>query len=398
MLFNFRLFFRLTYLTLFRHRAVFGRLTPKRIKRLIFWYTVLPLHHLLTALAILLDEVFFPAYHQQKIERPIFILSNFRSGSTLLHRLLAQDEANFTAMQTWEIYLAPSITQRVVIKALAAFDRRWLGGICNRWLDRLEQRLLGSLPMHRMGLHLVDEDEGILIHNWTSTFLVFVFPDIKSFQPYFYFDQQLPEREKRLAMTFYQKCIQRHVYYHGGKRYVAKSPAFCVKLETMRQYFPDACFIYLARNPVDMLASKTNYFAFCWSYFNDLEPYPFRDFLLAFTRHWYLYPLEYLSRISPDRYLVIKYRQLTSELQQVVGQLYHQFDLAIDRRFSDILVEAAERNRQYASHNRYSLKQMDYTPEQVYDNYRRIFERFGFSLNGKAMLGEAVADALIDIE
>ena len=398
MLFNIGLFIRLNFLVLFRHREVFGPLTPKRLKRLFFWYTVMPLLHILTSLGFLLDDLFFPAYRQQKVERPIFILSNFRSGSTLLHRLLARDEANFTAMKTWEIYLAPSITQRVVVRALAAFDHRWLGGLGNRWVTRLDQKVLGGLPMHRMGLHLVDEDEGILIHNWTSTFLVFVFPHVKAFRPFFFFDDELNQREKQITMSFYKKCIQRHVYFHGGKQYIAKSPSFSVKLDTLLEYFPDADFIYLARNPVDMVASKTHFFAFCWDYFNDLEAYPFRKFILEFTRHWYLYPLEYLSHINGDRWQVIKYNQLTGALDQVVEGLYRQFDLTIDQKFAEILRDEAERSMKYVSRNRYSLNQMDYTPEQVYENYREIFERFDFSLNGKAMLAEPVADALIDIE
>lgn len=398
MLFNLRLFIDLTFKVIFRHRAVFGPLTSRRVKRLIFWYTVMPLHHLITWICFLLDNLFFPAYRHQKVEKPIFILSNFRSGSTLLHRLLAQDEETFTATRTWEIYLAPSILQRVIIRGVARFDRKLLGGWLNRKMERLDYNVLGRLPMHRMGLHLVDEDEGWFIHNWTSIFLVFVFPDIHSFKPYFYFDTQLNPRQKHQAMRFYQACIKRHVYFHGGKRYVAKSPAFSVKLETLLEYFPEARFIYLARNPVDMVASKTNYFAFCWQYFNDLEPYPFRDFLLNFTRHWYLYPLTVFERLPKEQYLVFKYGQLTQNLDAVVHDIYEQFDLQITPSFASTLKGAVESANQYVSKHRYSLAEMDYSPELVYENYREIFEQFGFSLNGKAMVGEPVADALMDVE
>lgn len=398
MLFNLKLFFELTSKTIFRHREVFGPLTPKRVKRLIFWYTVMPLHHLLTWLCLALDNLFFPAYRRQQVEKPVFIISNFRSGSTLLHRLLAQDEDNFTATRTWEIYLAPSILQRVAFRAVSRFDRRWLGGRLNRQVDQLDYNVLGKLPMHRMGLHLVDEDEGLFIHNWTSIFLVFVFPDIPTFEPYFFFDSQLNPKQKQRVMRFYQACIKRHVYFHGGKRYVAKSPAFSVKIDTLLQYFPDARFIYLARNPVDMVASKTNYFAFCWQYFNDLETYPFRDFLLRFTRHWYLYPLTVLDRLPQEQYMVLKYTQLTKELDSVVHDIYNQFGLPITPAFAAALKDTVESASRYVSQHRYSLADMDYTPEQVYQNYREIFDKFGFSLNGKALVGKPVEEALADVE
>ena len=346
MLFNFKLFTELTTKAFFRHRAEYGPLTPKRVKRLIFWYTVMPLHHLITWVCFGLDNLFFPAFRRQEVEKPLFILSNFRSGSTLLHRLLSQDENNFTATRTWEIYLAPSITQRVFIRAVARFDRRFLGGRLNHMMDKLEARVLGTIPMHRMGLHLVDEDEGLFIHNWTSIFLIFVFPNIQALEPYFYFDTQLTPRQKQQAMRYYQGCIKRHVYFHGGKRYVAKSPAFSVKIDTLLQYFPDAQFIYLARNPVDMVASKTNYFAFCWQYFNDLETYPFQDFLLKFTRHWYLYPLSVLEKLPQEQYLIFKYGQLTKKLGTVVEDIYQHFGLPITPAFSCILQEKMGKRQQ----------------------------------------------------
>ncbi len=62
------------------------------------------------------------AIGQQEIEAPVFIIGNFRSGSTLLQRLLAKDEEHLTAMTTLEIYIAPSITQRVFWKAAGKVD------------------------------------------------------------------------------------------------------------------------------------------------------------------------------------------------------------------------------------------------------------------------------------
>jgi hypothetical protein len=398
MFFNYKLFFKLTIQVLFQHRAVYGPLTPKRIKRLLFWYTVMPLLQLLTAFCFLLDDLLFPAYRRQKVEKPLFILSNFRSGSTLLHRLLAQDEDNFTATRIWEIYLAPSITQRVVVRGIVAFDRRWLGGWLNRKIDALDQRVLGGIQMHHTGLHMVDEDEGLMIHNWTSIFLVFVFPDIKSFEPYFFFERQLDPKTQYKAMTFYHKCIQRHIYFHDGKRYVAKTPAFCVKLENLLRYFPDAEFIYLARNPVDMIASKTSYFNFCWQYFNNLPPYPFTDFMLRFTKFWYTYPLARLEALPEDRYLVVKYQQLTQGLSSIIEQIYHKFGLTISPRFEAILAGAVAHSKTYNSQHNYSLEQMDYSPQQIYNNYREVFDRFGFSLNGRAMMSESLEITLQDVE
>ena len=39
-----------------------------------------------------LDEVLYPEYRDQKVERPVFVFANPRSGTTLTHRLISMDD------------------------------------------------------------------------------------------------------------------------------------------------------------------------------------------------------------------------------------------------------------------------------------------------------------------
>ena len=124
MRYNIRLFLKLAYWSLFKSAGTQARLTPHRISALFLWFVVMPIHHLLSWIGFGLDEIFHRAYRKQVVEAPIFIIGNFRSGSTLLQRLLAQDEEHLTAMRTWEIYLAPSITQREFWRVVNRLDDR----------------------------------------------------------------------------------------------------------------------------------------------------------------------------------------------------------------------------------------------------------------------------------
>ena len=42
-----------------------------------------------------------------------------------VQRLIARDKDCMTAMKTWEIYLAPSITQRKIFKFASRFDGKY---------------------------------------------------------------------------------------------------------------------------------------------------------------------------------------------------------------------------------------------------------------------------------
>ena len=389
MSYNFRLYFKLLYWSLFKSRDTHARLTPKRIKSLIFWFVIIPIHNLLTWIAFGLDEIFFPGYRKQEIEAPVFIIGNFRSGSTLLQRLLAQDQAHLTAMTTLEIYIAPAITQRLFWKAAGKVDRVLFRGAFNKLVTRVEAKNLNSIPMHRVALHEVDEDEGILCHNWTSSFLMFPFPFMELMSPYLHFDGEMSEKEKRRAMVFYKRMVQKHVYYHGGRRYIAKNPAFSSKVLALREYFPDAKFIYLVRNPVDMLASKTSFFSFIWNYFNNpLEPYPFKDMLLDLTYGWYVDTLASLEKLPDSEYLILRYRQLIRDLDTSTRLIYDQFHIPMTPAFEEKLAVAVEQARSYVSNHKYSLIRMGYQPEPVLTKFEEIFTRFDFDPRTEELMAE----------
>ena len=398
MAFNFKLFFDLTFRAFFKTKNTHGRLTLKRIKMLFLWYLVFPLHNLITWICFFLDDIFYPGNKTQEVKEPIFIIGNFRSGSTLLQRLLAKDESVFTSMKTWEIYLAPSIIQRKFWWMLGAIDKRILGGFFERLVHLFDEKQLGKIPMHKVGLYEAEEDEGVLLHSWSSTFLMFIYPFLDSLPQYLYFDSILPIEEQRKAVGFYKRCVQRHIYAHQGKQYIAKNPAFTVKIEALREFFPDAKFIYLARNPVDMLASKTSYFSYVFHYFGTpKEEYPYTDYILKFTKHWYTYPLELLKKYPTEQYMIINYDNLVGKLEDSVKGIYNHFSVPMSNKFAKILDAAVERSANYVSKHQYSLAQMGYTPEQVYNNYKDVFERFKFKLDGKAMMAEVREhEAVID--
>ncbi|MEJ2756872.1 MAG: sulfotransferase [Anaerolineales bacterium] len=389
MRFNTPLYFRLLYWALFKSKGTHGRLTARRVKALFWWFTIMSLHNFLTWIGFILDEIFYRRYRRQKVEAPIFIIGNFRSGSTLLQRLIAQDEAQITAMKTWEIYSAPSITQRKFWEAVGWLDRKLLGNRLAKKLAKIEAKAIGNIPMHRVALFEVDEDEGILLHNWTSSFLMFIFPFMEVMHPYLHFDSEMTRLEKKRAMQFYYRMVQKHVYYHGGKRYIAKNPAFSSKVDALREYFPDAKFIYLARNPVDMLASKTSFFTYIWRYFNDpLEPYPFKDMLLELTRDWYMETMDSLQRLPDSEYLTIRYRDLIGQLDVTTRGIYAQFGMSLSPEFEVRLAKAVEIAAAYKSKHKYSLLGMGYSAEQVYKQYRDIFTRFGFDPKEDPLMAE----------
>ena len=126
MKYNFHLFWRTFYRSFFKPNPA-TRLVRKRIIFLTLFYLVWPIGSLVHWFCFWLDDILFPEYKNQPLEKPLFILGNLRSGSTFLHRLLSRDSETFTSLTTWDIYLTPSVTQKKITQFVSRLDNK-LGG------------------------------------------------------------------------------------------------------------------------------------------------------------------------------------------------------------------------------------------------------------------------------
>lgn len=379
MIYNFRLFWRLVVRSFFQSAATYGKLSRKRLAFLFIFYTVWPGWELFTWFCFLLDDLLFPGYKQQPVEKPLFILGNFRSGSTFLQRLLSRDSATFTSLRTWDIFLMPSITQRKLFRGLARIDRVFGSPLVNL-LHRIDQRSLGQVRIHKISLFEPEEDENILLHAWSTFFVSFMFPFLDDLPPYQFFDEALPAAEKARIMGFYRACLQRHLYALGGNRhFVAKNPAFSAKIETLLEFFPDARILYLARNPLDMLPSTISWLSYAWRVFSTPdEKYLYRDQVLALTKYWYRHPLRVLDAHPSPNHLILNYDELIRWPGEVIRSFYGQFGYAASPGLEQIIADAIEETRTHQSDHQYHYEEMGFTQAEILREFEDIFERFNF--------------------
>ena len=376
-----RRFCRLTYLSFFRAKGTEGRLTRKRVKALVKLYLTLWPLQFIHLFFLLLDDVLFPGYRRVQIKAPVFIVGNPRGGTTHTLRLVAQDEERFHCAKTWESLLAPAICERKLIRALSRLDRR-MGGKMNAKLTQAHDDLFHDLDQfHQIDLKAADEDEGFFGPIFATIQFIFMFPFLNEFDMALAFDQKTPPADKKTFIRFYRGIIQRALYVNGPeKQYLSKGPSNTFRIEALRQAFPDAKFIYVARNPLQTIPSQMSFLAYTWHAFCDIpEKYPFREFLFKNSGAFYRYPLEALEGNAPESsYAIVKYDDLVSDPKQTVADIYAGLGMTISPRYAAALDRAAEKAAGYKSQHAYSLGDTGFTREDVVAEYRDIFERFGF--------------------
>lgn len=382
MAFNFRGFARFTYKALFQSRGTDYRLTPKRISRLVVFYVLFFLIELVTWTGFWLDDVLARGYRQVTVKQPVFIVGNPRSGTTFLFRLLAKDERTFTHLKMWEILLAASVTQREVFRWLGTLDRA-LGGPLDKLALTLMRRYEENDVVHRVRLGAPEEDQYLLFHIW-STLAVSLFAAILDEAPlYTYFDSAMPAAEKQRIMSFYKRCLQRHLYARtdreGSRHYLGKNPSASPKVDALYKRFPDAKIIYLARNPLDTIPSYISLLDYEWRLFGDpLQPFGGRDYVLEMAKHWYTYPPERLEQAPRDQYIMVRFNDLVSDAERTVREIYDRFGLDVAPEFARQLREEARRARNHESEHEYSLEEMGLNREWIVAEYADVFERFEF--------------------
>ena len=376
--YNFRLFWRTFYRSFFDSKNTPARLTRKRIIFLALFYIVWIPGSLMHWFFFWLDDILFPAYKTQPINKPLFILGNLRSGSTFLHRLLSRDSETFTSLTTWDIYLTPAVTQKKITQFVARLDKK-LGVHLHRALYAFDRATLGKIKIHPISFFQPEEDENIHLHIWDGYFVTFLFPFMDEFPNYQHFDEALPPEHKRRIMTFYKSMLQRHMYATGKKYYVAKAPAFSAKIETLAEFFPEARIIYLARNPLDMLPSTVSWINYARRVFTEpKETYLYLNEIVDFTQHWYRHPLQYLDSHPSPRHLILNYDDLIQRPEAVLRAFYEQFGYPDKPGLESIVDEAVKETLSYNSDHVYSYEEMGFTRQQIIELYPEIFERFGF--------------------
>lgn len=244
------------YFEAFSPRAI--RANPLSFNRLLFLLILFPLLlglQIIHFIGFFLDDIFFRKYRDCNCDRLLFIVGIPRSGTTYLHRSIAQSKET-TTLSTWETVLAPSITEKKCLCALASLDRR-LGQPFKKILNRLIQFFSGDFQrVHSVSIDAPEEDYLTLLPIGACAILLFAFPQSKALRQLLNFEE-MDASEKARILKFYRSNIQRHLYHQGANRlFLSKNAAFCTWLPELKAYFPKAKFILSARSPETAIPSQ----------------------------------------------------------------------------------------------------------------------------------------------
>lgn len=330
---------------------------------LVFMLPIFVIHRL----AMWIDPWLFPQLREVDVHRPLFIVGPPRSGTTLAHRMLAENDQQFTTFPLWELLFAPALCEKILFRFVQRIDRA-VGQPLRRSVMWLEQKLVGSMEgVHQTSLFLPEEDYLGLLAFGGCFLAVLVFPKSDWVWRLGNFSEELPAERQAKLLASYKGLLQRHLYFRGTDRAVlSKNPTFSAWIPGLLATFPDARFIGLLRNPKEIVPSQLSSVRDGIAFFgNDVSDPEIRDAFVRLLAGYYRQVAEGLSGLATSQAAIVEYTQLKTCSDQVVLNCLSNFGYGIPDHYRDSLQKQASNRSGYKSGHRYTLEDFGLTAADI---------------------------------
>ena len=313
------------------------------------------------------DRALYPGIQAEAIRRPLFIAGMPRSGSTLLHGLLAQDPANRVPLN-WELMYPSPPPER---STFAVDHRMELADRQIRWFHRLAPDFR---KVHPVGARFPEECVVILSHSFlsyqfSSTFYV---PTYQSW---------MERQDLRPAYELHRRFLQHLQWHCAGTRWVLKAPPHLPELRSLFAVYPDADVILTHRDPLEVVASVASLHYVLRKTFSDfVDPAlvgPEVTEMLAGDIRRGLKARD-AGCAPPGQFFDVRYNELLRDPLAAVRQIYSRFDMPLTADAEARMHRFLADNPQHKEGvHEYSLAQFGLDYERERERYRDYRERFG---------------------
>lgn len=334
----------------------------------------------LVRVAQAVDEKLYPEYRDQPIDRPVFMFANARSGTTMLHRLMALDEERFATIKLYQT-IFPTVSIEKLFGKAREVDSKYLGGTLQAIPDFLSRTFFGGWKdVHPMGLDKPEEDECLFVYPLHTPTLTLLLPFSEELGEDFFLDRK-PRAVRDAVMGYYESCLKRFMYANGPtKRLLNKNVFTGPRLMTLHERFPDAVFLYLVRHPYESLGSYMDMWYRAWITHRPEIPKnspEMKQFVEMALSH-YRYALSCRKLIPKEQMLVVRYEHLTADPGATVERIYDYLGMDISPEFRAKLEAATEAQKSYKSAHAYKLEDFGITREWLREQLADVYEEFGY--------------------
>lgn len=317
-----------------------------------------------------LDRERYPGIAQEKIERPIFIIGFPRSGTTLIHSLLAEDP-EVLAPQSWQLYSpSPPPGAGPVVPARIAYAQRMV----EEWMDFCP----AQRPMHPYidkGAWQLNEDAEVLSLDLRNTYCYHFYkiPTMDQFE--------VLDPDPVANFHFHREFLQHFQWNTRKTRWVCKDPGHQGNLAALFEVYPDALCIWAHRPIAEIFASIVTLSAAIFDTITG-RPSDIQETarMLAGMLKGGFDHMMANDLIDDPRVMHVPFSDVSSDPIGFIGQVYEEQGLEVSAEFRERMqawLDAPENQVDRYGRYPYSYEALGLEREWVEDLFADYSKRFG---------------------
>ncbi|MBD23619.1 MAG: hypothetical protein CMG46_01230 [Candidatus Marinimicrobia bacterium] len=336
----------------------------------IFIGLIVFLLRIIVFLFMFLDRIFIPSLWYKKIESPIIIVGNPRSGTTFLQRFLVKNGFG-TGTQLWQMIYSSIILQKILKPFLPI-------------LEYLSPAKHHSTDAHKTSLASVETDDASMLFRFFDGFFLYGFLLSWSEKDLFdWIDPNKRDNTKRDYMWF-KALWKRTIIASKGKRIVAKLFSVSASSPKFIKEFQDSKILYMVRDPLSLIPSglslvtgvldkmfgfwnlpESKRMLFISRLYNALI-----ELLLRFEKDWSN------GNIDKSKVMIVHFDKMMNNFDELMDDIIK----FTNHESTDILLNeikiTSEQQKTFKSKHKYDLKKFGLSEDKIKEDCKKYYETF----------------------
>ncbi len=317
-----------------------------------------------------LDFLFFKSIRKGKIQSPIIVVGNPRSGTTFLHRYLVKH--SFGAGTKLYQLLFPSVILQALIKPLIPL------------LEKVSPTKHHSTDAHKTSLNSIETDDASLLFRYLDGFFLYGF--FLSWSNENLFDWVDPKKRDTSIRDFnwFESIWLRSQLSNSQDRVVGKLFSVSANVPKFLNRFPSAKLIYLIRDPLKVIPSGLSLvtgvldkkFGF-WSLPENRKKHFINNLYNALVQLQIRFHDDWIdNKFDRSKVMIVRFDEMMNDFESVMNDIMNFTDYKKNNDTIKDIIITAKKQREYQSNHKYDLKKFGLSEAQIKNDCKVIYDTF----------------------
>ena len=317
-----------------------------------------------------IDWLFYPFKLKNKIKAPILIVGNPRSGTTFIHRYLA-DNGLGVGSRLYQMIFTSIVLQKIIKPILPL-------------LEKVSPAKFHSDSVHKTSLSAIETDDPSLLFRFFDGFFLYAFILAWSDEDLLDWFQPKNRDNSKRDFTWLETMWKRTLISSSSDRMIGKMFSISVNIPAFIKKFPDAKLLYMVRDPLNVIPSGLSLvtgvldgmFGF-WSLSKNKRQQYINRIYKALVELQLQFHDDWIDgKIDTNKVGIVQYDRMMNDFDGLMNEILPFVNHKSNNELINTIKKTAEKQRLYKSKHKYDLSKFGLTEEQIRMDCKAIYDTF----------------------